>query len=421
LIDVRSTHRWALALSIVLVVGCAKIESPSGGPLDKDVPYVQAIAPDSGAVNVRTDLDSLVIVFSERMNRKSVESAFLVTPSLSYRRQTWEEERWILELRDSLRVGQTYVGFLGAEAEDRRKNPLGTPYTFVFATGDSLDNGIIEGQVVGRRFSPRTQSVYLWDWDLGHPDTTEASYPVEPIRISQADKDGAFRFDFVPRTGRYRVCCLFDRDGDGQFQPLPDRWACLPTAVEIPDTTDRVVDLEIFLAAAEETGTVAGAVIDSSCIALDYRLRLETLRAERDSLLEWLEGQRASRRRGMGRITNGDSLRIEREFARFAADEEMALVDSSRCAQPIQVLLIARSVVDADSVVREHSGGAEFLWSDVEPGIYRLKGFRDVDGDGQQGEPEPAGAFQFPIEVLPLRVLEDLDFVLSVDSKRDEE
>jgi hypothetical protein len=142
---------------------------------------------------------------------------------------------------------------------------------------------------------------------------------------------------------------------------------------------------------------------------MDYRGRLRAVRAERDSLLEWLEGEYDARQRGRGTITHADSSRIEAQFARFARAEGEALVDSARCAQPILVRLFAH----ADSLIREQ-GGPEFEWTDVPSGVYRLRGFRDINGNAVRDAGEPEGAYPFAIEVAPLRAFEDLMFAIEL-------
>jgi len=111
---------WFL-LGLLALAGCAKVESPSGGPLDADAPIVASTYPDSGATGM-ADLDSLVITFSEPMNRRSVETAFQIVPDVEFSRLEWKDEVWTLRLRSPLLPHSTYVAFVGADAEDRLHN-----------------------------------------------------------------------------------------------------------------------------------------------------------------------------------------------------------------------------------------------------------------------------------------------------------
>ncbi|MCA9730110.1 MAG: Ig-like domain-containing protein [Candidatus Eisenbacteria bacterium] len=398
-------------LPVVGIGGCAKSEAPSGGPLDTDPPRVVASYPDSAALGL-ADLDSIAIVFSESMNHRSVEQTFQVVPPVEIARREWKDRTWILRLRAPLEPHTTYVGLLGADARDRRKNQLGSLWTFPFSTGDTLDDGVLEGTVVGQRFAAKHLWVYAWPWETPPPDTTEAGFPPPALRMGQTDEKGAFRIPYVPRDRPLRVCAFYDRDGDGQFQPLPDRWTCLPDSIALADTS-AATGLVMYLTAPDEPGTVAGTVVDSSCVAVPYRDRLGAVRAERDSLLEWLEGELEARVRGRGALSRADSSRIESDFARLAREEGSSLEDSARCAQPIRVGLYA----SGDSLVRE--AAAEFRWTDVPPGIYRLRGFRDINANGVRDPGEPEGAYRFAIEVAPLHDLDDLDFSIALPAGED--
>ena len=364
--------------------------------------------PDSGATGV-SGVDSLVIAFSEPMNRRSVEQSFQIVPSVDFSRLEWKEQVWTLRLRAPLLPHTTYVGFVGADAEDRRRNKLGRLWSFAFSTGDTLDDGEVSGRVVGQRFSPNRLWVYAWPWEIGMPDTTESGFPPPPLRLGQTDDAGQFRIGHLPREEPLRICAFYDRDADGQFQPIADRWACLSDSVVLADTSSARGDLALFLAEADEPGTIAGTVVDSFCVKQDYQVRLSAMRAERDSLLEWLEGEYEMRGRGRRTMSLADSMRIEAQFSQYALTETAALRDSTLCARSIFVQLFTV----ADSLMRE-AGGPEFEWADVPPGIYRLRAFRDINETGERESGEPRGSYPFAIEVAPLRTIDDLGFAIEL-------
>lgn len=402
--DKARTALAALAVLalLVLVVGCARIRSPEGGPADETDPFVAGSRPDSAAVSVGA-LDSLVLVFSEPMKRATVVESFRLTPPVDFRAINWEEDTLTFVLEAPLDSATTYVGLLGSQAADRRDRKLGHPWVWPFSTGDRVDPGRVGGQVVGGRIKAAGLWVYVWPWEAGPPDTTESYYPPDPIRLGQTNAEGAFVVDHLPVERPLRLCAFYDRDGDGSYQPLPDRWACLPDSVVLPDSLPSAEGIELFLAEREEPGVIAGVVVDSLCLRLDPRAALGTMRAERDSLLEWLSGEYEARQRGRGSLTPSDSVRIEREMAEFSAIEERSGADSLLCAADLRVEL--RS--GPDSLVAT-AGGPEFRFTDVAPGIYRLSAFRDVDRNATPSPGEARGAFPFALEVLPLRTLDEL-------------
>jgi len=474
---VRFARATTLALMMALFVGCAHIEAPSGGPEDKDPPRVVATFPDSGAVGVAAG-DSLAIVFSEPMNRRTVEKSFFISPPVTYHERSWRGETWILRLADSLRSDRTYVALLGTGAKDRHNLSPAAPWSFPFSTGESLDAGRVQGQVVGVRLPGRGSMVYAWPWETPPPDTTQEGFPPDPLRLGQADAKGDYALDYLPLNVPLRICALFDRQADQRFDPGTDRWTCLPDPVELSDSVRTATGVALFLADADEPGVVAGSVVDSVCILSRARQELATARARADSLREWMgapedavppdepspawEGGVSGRRRVW---SSEDSLRVGSELLAIDAIIGPAAAESAFCALPVIAQLVqildtsgtrgegAQSSEGSNDPARGSGSGAagdaggsgdatdaaiadtlgtpdtstnggteviayegtaapEFRFTDVAPGIYRLRAFRDVNGDGAPQPDEPQVWYSFALEVRPLRVLDGLRLVL---------
>lgn len=421
-------------------LGCAQISPPSGGPEDRTPPRVRLTFPDSGAVSVPL-LDSLALVFSEPMNRRTVETSFFLSPPVEYRQRRWRDETWILRLSRPLDPGRTYVGLLGRGATDRHGLGSSQPWSFAFSTGESLDTGMTRGRVIGQRYAPRDAFVFVWPWSADPPDTTAEGFPPEPLRLGQADEKGEYRLEYLPRGVPLRVCALYDQDKDQQFNPGRDQWACAEEPVvigrgasagvvgsEVPegetpagaapgDTLRTRPGVDLYLTYPDEPGTVAGTVADSVCIRSAARRVLERVRADRDSLRNWLdEGGALSEEGAEGGTPRGptptppsleDSLRIGRDMLRLDSLETAARAESLHCAFPVFVRLLADT-----TLIREAKADPKFRWTDVPPGIYRLLAFRDLNADGRPDVGEPAARSRFPFEVRPLRVLDGLDLLL---------
>jgi hypothetical protein len=103
-----------------------------------------------------------------------------------------------------------------------------------------------------------------------------------------------------------------------------------------------------------------------------------------------------------------DSLRLEMD--RAATGLAAALADSARCSGTIWVTVLA-----ADSTVAgEARCSGAFTISELAAGTYRLTAFRDLDGDGRWQAGEPRGDLPLPVELLPGRRLEELDWEIGI-------
>ena len=108
--------------ALLLGTGCAQVEAPSGGPVDSEKPRVVGMFPDSGSTGELPD--TLSILFSKKMDRKSVRDWLFVSPPVAIRERLWKDNRLDLPLLSPPDSGQTYSVLLGAEVKDLRGNAL---------------------------------------------------------------------------------------------------------------------------------------------------------------------------------------------------------------------------------------------------------------------------------------------------------
>jgi len=406
--DRRGAQR-SYAFSLVLVwitVGCAQVESPSGGPVDRESPRVAGISPDSASSGVWPD--TISILFSKKMNRNSVRDWTFLHPPLPIEKKEWDGNRLDLILAGRPDTETTYSILLGAEVLDQRGNSLG-PWQSFFSTGSAIDDGTITGNVRSGRL--RSGGVYLFLWPWSDSLTVGDGLPV-PLRMGQAEKDGSFRLGAIPRERPLRLCALYDINHNRGYDPEEDLLGCLEKPLRLDDTTLVSTDLEIYLVLPDEPGGLSGTVIDSSCV-MRGTVVLEKLAWEADSLtalIDTVETVSADSLLGFGVETEipVDTTRVLSRLAELDSLSAEARIDSARCAPPIVVRLFEGDT----TLVAETRGDGAFTFRDVWPGMYRIRAFRDADEDGSEDPGETAGTFRFPIELKPGRELKDLDLYL---------
>jgi hypothetical protein len=418
--DVFRAARVLMRLcGIALLAGlaCAQVEPPSGGPEDKTLPRVAGMHPDSGAVGVAS-LDTVSFLFSKPMDRASVRDWIFLSPPLAIREEIWPVPgRLDLVLDQRPDSGKTYQILLGAEVKDRRKNALG-PWIASFSTGPTLDTGAAEGKVMGQRLRPANAYLYVWPWS--DSSATELAETPPPLRMGQADAGGAFRLGALPRNEPLRVCALYDAGRDRVYDSEDDVWGCLDRPLVLSDTSGVRSGLEIYLVLADEPGILKGAAVDSSCVGVGAVV-LTRLGREADSLNTLIGMGPPPKERGLADSLLGfnpppptaeetavDSLAVRSHLSQVDSLRVLARADSARCALPVIVRLFERDT----SLVAESRGTGAFEFRDVPPGTYRLRGFRDRNGNGIADPGEPTGAVPDSIIVLPGRTVDRLDFPL---------
>ncbi|MFO7767560.1 MAG: Ig-like domain-containing protein, partial [bacterium] len=169
-----------LALSLVLLLagGCAKEGFPPGGPEDTELPEVVYTFPRPGSVDVDRG-QTIVLGFSEAMDRRSVENALFFTPDIGLTLwPSWHGRELHLRPRVPLRENTTIVITLGAEASDLRRNRMGRSVTLAFSTGPTLDQGAISGRVF--REGEPVGGAWVWLYPMSE-DTSAAGAGAGPM------------------------------------------------------------------------------------------------------------------------------------------------------------------------------------------------------------------------------------------------
>jgi hypothetical protein len=383
-----------------------------------------ATRPESLAVGVSPG-DTLVLVFSEKMDKGSVEDWLFLSPDVDRLELRWEGLSLRIRPRRRWEAGRTYVLLLGSRARDRRRNEMGQPFLLPFATAEALDRGEVEGIVRTGRLKPEGHFVFAWE---GRPVRADSVWQPpgdlgEAIRRGETDDEGRFRLPFLPLGTPLTVAALYDADGNRAVDPERDLWGVWPEAVVLGDSVPRRTDLEIYLVYPDEPGSLAGEVSDSLCSGLPDT---EPWWALRDSLSRLLRGEPAPPDTTVAAWEEWEAWAAD-TAARELTPEERRLLkarldslearlaevreESLYCTRPIVVELRApgdTAVVDARRTA------ASFQFKDLPPGDYLLEAFRDLDGDGLRDPEDPWAALPETLRLEPARSLEELEIRLPV-------
>ncbi len=205
-----------------LIIGwlaCANQGMPPGGPEDRTLPFIfeNRLVPGSGATKVPLDI-AVQIEFNERIDHQSLQDAFFISPfphgGIEF---DWQGRRLKLKFPQGLENFRTYVITIGADTRDLRRNAMLRSFTFAFATGDTLDQGQIAGQLYS---TGALEGFQIWAYSLTtdstpNPRQTEANY------ITQCSKTGEYVLQYL-RPEPYRLFAIQDKDLNRIYDPEYD-------------------------------------------------------------------------------------------------------------------------------------------------------------------------------------------------------
>ncbi len=272
--------QFCCIIIILLISGCAHKTAPGGGPLDTIKPQVVSIFPAVDSTGVSINLKNITLRFSEEIEAASVQNIIFISPPTRFEID-WENDQVLnLILNDMLQQDKTYVISVGANVQDLRKNKMSGSFQSAFSTGDSIDSGIIYGNV--RLTEPR-QVLTILAYPLSGSEN-EAWYRQAPAYVAQTNENGRFTFSNL-KIQAYRLLAIADKDMDYALNPYREYFGIAPAEVRLTDSQPMQGPLNFQLSI---TDTVKPKLTGLRSIS-DVQLRL---RFNKKILLEYIQSAR---------------------------------------------------------------------------------------------------------------------------------
>ncbi len=213
---------------IFIIGGCAKINTPSGGPKDKTPPVVVSSVPLNGAKNFKGH--KIEIVFDEYVVLDNINEKFMVSPPMKKKPRVFTRGKAVeIEFDSKLKDSTTYTCYFQDGIKDLNEGNVLQDYQFVFSTGPVIDSLSVTGNIYNA-------------FDLEVPEKTVALLYREladsavikhlPEYMSVLDPTGYFRIDNV-RPGIYRLYGLKDADNSKNYNLPDEEFAFMDTTVLI--------------------------------------------------------------------------------------------------------------------------------------------------------------------------------------------
>ena len=270
-----------IVLSIVVISGCAKRGSPSGGPVDSIPPVLINASPKINSINF--DSKEIRLTFDEFVKLDNVDEQLIISPPIN--KSSYEvkplngvTKKVFLEFIDSLETETTYsINFGNSIKDNNEGNPL-TFFSYTFSTGETIDSLYVRGNI-SDAFDKETDdyiSIHLYRIDSIFNDSI--IFNNRPTYISNSLDSTSYQFKNI-KEGKYLILALKDIDNNYFFDPFYDKIGFIDSLITLP--RDSIINFKLF---KEETSLIWDKphFINSEKIGFGYygKLDLKNIKVE---------------------------------------------------------------------------------------------------------------------------------------------
>ena len=215
--SVKQLRLLLVMVAAAVMVACANMGRPEGGPRDELPPVYVRSNPAMGQLNfngnkITVDFDEN-IQLDDALNKIVVSPAQRNTPAISS-----NGRRVTIELRDTIMPNTTYTIDFADAVKDLNEGNVLDGFAMDFATGDTIDTLRISGMVFEARTLEPAQGMLVGVYS-NTSDTAISTLPFE--RITKTNQLGQFTLRNL-KAGSYRVYALNDINRDYHWDRSED-------------------------------------------------------------------------------------------------------------------------------------------------------------------------------------------------------
>jgi len=241
----KKNFKLICLLLAIVVTGCAKRGTITGGLKDTIAPVLKSSVPKNYSTNFTGK--TIKLTFDEYIKLKNINKQLIVSPPMIKAPEvlpTTASKYITIKINDTLRPDTTYSFNFGQSIEDNNESNAYRQFKYVFSTGPYIDSLSLSGKIKDayEKQTENFNTVMLYEIDEKYKDS--AVYKEYPRYVTNTlDSATTFKLENL-KAGKYLLVGLKDKNNNYKFDPKDDKIGFHKEYITIP--SDTVYELELF-------------------------------------------------------------------------------------------------------------------------------------------------------------------------------
>lgn len=232
-------------LFVLLLTGCAKRGSITGGLKDTLSPVLKSSIPKNYATEFKGN--TIRLTFDEYIKLKDINKQLIVSPPMAAAPEVTPSSAskyLIIKIKDTLLPNTTYSFNFGQSILDNNEGNPYPQFKYVFSTGSYIDSLSLSGRVKDalEKKTDNFVTVMLYEVDEKYNDSMV--YKNVPRYVTNTlDSTTSFKLENL-KAGKYKLVALKDENANYKFNPANEKIGFHSEFITIPN--DTVYEIELF-------------------------------------------------------------------------------------------------------------------------------------------------------------------------------
>ena len=217
-----------------LIIGCASLTTPSGGPKDSKPPVLIKSIPSPNQTNFKGK--TVELIFNEFVKLNNPKEEIIISPSPGKNIEIKSNgTRVTITPKDNWQDSTTYSIVLREGVQDITESNSPPNLKIAFSTGPNIDSlnmsGTIKNLLLGTPADKVTVALYSSD--------TFNIFSHTPSYFTKTDKNGKYKLENI-KAGRYGIYAFDDKNKNLKVESRTERYGFLANKIDLRKPTDSV-------------------------------------------------------------------------------------------------------------------------------------------------------------------------------------